>query len=145
MMYTSRYTNPELTANPDKYSVVRISVGYPRFLKYKLAGTLKALAPVGYHKLTDKKEFRRRYVEQLETLGVEQIEQMFKEYEQEGKTIVLCCYEDVRKGGENWCHRTMLADWWEYKTGETIEELKDPTAYKLELPSNPFMAIFNSI
>lgn len=44
----------------------------------------------------------------------------------EGKDVVLCCYEDVRKPNE-WCHRLVFAEWWYEKTGEKIEELPDPS------------------
>ena len=49
--------------------------------------------------------------------------------EVEGKDLVLLCYEDVRNL-EDWCHRTMFAQWYCEHTGEIIEELKDPNPPK---------------
>ena len=43
----------------------------------------------------------------------------------------LLCYEDVRKGESDWCHRTMFAKWWFEKTGEVIPELPDPSTPKI--------------
>ncbi len=37
--------------------------------------------------------------------------QILQHYEDMGKPVVLCCYEDVRKPGE-WCHRLVFAEWW---------------------------------
>ena len=51
--------------------------------------------------------------------------------EQPDKDIVLLCYEDVRKGESDWCHRTMFAKWWFEKTGEVIPELPDPSTPKI--------------
>ena len=49
--------------------------------------------------------------------------------EVEGKDLVLLCYEDVRNL-EDWCHRTMFAQWYCEHTGEIIEELEDPNPPK---------------
>ena len=51
--------------------------------------------------------------------------------EQPGKDTVLLCYEDVRKGESDWCHRTMFAKWWFERTGEVIAELPDPSTPKI--------------
>ena len=37
---------------------------------------------------------------------------------------MLLCYEDVRIP-EDWCHRTVFAEWWAENTGEEIRELPD--------------------
>lgn len=47
----------------------------------------------------------------------------------QGKDLVLLCYEDVRIP-EDWCHRTVFAEWWVENTGEIIEELPDPNPPK---------------
>lgn len=143
MLYTSRYFNPFIKTNLDKLTVVRISVGTPRFLPYKLAGYIKELAPIGYHRLTDKDEFKKRYIAQLEQVGVDKIAEELDKFEVDGKEIVLCCYEDVRKGGDNWCHRMLFAQWWHQQTGDIVDEVYDPTKFKLELSDTPFMDILN--
>ena len=52
----------------------------------------------------------------------------------EGKKLVLLCYEDVRVP-EDWCHRTVFAEWWAEHVGEAIEELPDPSEPKLKKPA----------
>ena len=103
MVYTSRYSNPELRTG--KYTAVRISLGTPRWnIGYNLDAEMPDLMPFGLlHK--------------------------FELYEDEGmgKDVVLLCYEDIRKGPNDWCHRRTFADWWQQRTGEVIPELFDPT------------------
>ena len=36
---------------------------------------------------------------------------------------------------ENWCHRTVFAEWWAEQTGELIEELYDPSEPKVKKPA----------
>ncbi len=138
MLYTSRFFNPELQQNPDKYTVARISVGEPRFLKYKPVAWIKELAPFGLLEIKSKYEFRERYIERLEYYGVDWLKARFEILQERGKPVVLCCFEDVRKLGNNWCHRTMLADWFYEKTGERIPELPDLSPFKIELSDTPF-------
>ena len=66
----------------------------------------------------------------MECIGVEYIRKLIAGYELLGKDVVLLCYEDVRKGESDWCHRTIFADWWREKTGEVIPELPDPSPVK---------------
>lgn len=141
MIFTSRFFNPELTAHHDLYSVVRISVGFPRFLPYKLAGSIKELAPKGLLGMSDKFLFRQLYFDKLDFLGVDHISYLLQNFEKLGKHVVLCCFEDIRKGGDNWCHRTMFADWWFQNTNQFIDELDDPSVVKLELSDSPFSDI----
>ena len=69
----------------------------------------------------------------MEGIGADKIINMVMRFEeaadQEGKDLVLLCYEDVRNP-EDWCHRTMFAQWYCEHTGEIIEELKDPNPPK---------------
>lgn len=129
MIYTSRYSNPEL--NSGAYVPVAISVGKPRWpLKYKLAGEIMILAPTrAMIKMTDKEAYRNMYIERLNSYGVDRILKALRAFEREGKDTVLLCFEDIRKP-ENWCHRTMFAEWWNEQTGEVIEELTDPSGKK---------------
>lgn len=138
MLYTSRYFNPELQQNPDTYAVVRISVGTPRFLKYKPVAWIKELAPIGLLEIKSKSEFRDRYIERLEYFGIDMITARLETLQEKGKPVVLCCYEDIRKLGDTWCHRTMFADWFFEKTGERISELPDPSPFQLAYSSSPF-------
>lgn len=130
MIYTSRFSNPELKTG--NYTAVRISVGSPRWnLGYTVNGAISELTPKGiFGKYETKAAFEIAYRKRLNCVGVEYIRKLLRGYELLGKDVALLCYEDVRKGDSDWCHRTMFADWWREKTGEVIPELYDPSPVK---------------
>lgn len=130
MIYTSRFSNPELKTG--KYTAVRISVGSPRWkVGYEVSGAINELMPKGvYGKYEVKEEYEAAYRKRLDCFGVEHIKKLLAEYEALGKDVVLLCYEDIRKGESDWCHRTMFASWWMENTGEVIPELVDPSPVK---------------
>lgn len=131
MIYTSRYVNRELQNG--LYTAVRISIGTPRWnLGYELAGAIKDLMPWGLKDIQNIDVFRSRYYERLNRCGVSRIRNQLQYFEQFGKDVVLLCYEDVRKGPHNWCHRTVFADWWLQEIGEKISELKDGSKFTPE-------------
>lgn len=131
-IYVSRYSNPELKKGI--YTAVRISIGTPRWqLGYKLAGAIKDLMPFGLFKdprYNDYETFKPAYFARLDKVGLQNIAKQIKDLSEDGKDVVLLCYEDIRKGPDNWCHRTVFAEWWKARTGEEIEELYDPTGEK---------------
>lgn len=142
MIYTSRYSNPELKSG--KYTAVRISLGAPRWdVGYIISGEINILKPYGlFGKYdNDKQSFEAEYRKLLEKSGVELINRKLEEFKRFGKDVVLLCYEDVRKGENDWCHRIMFAKWWKEQTGETINELFDPTTPKIEKPSKQISSI----
>ena len=125
-LYTSRFGNKELETG--KYTVVGIVRGMPRFpVKYKIAGNVIQIAPPRFlwHE-NNREQFREPYFEHLEKSGYSVIGTIIQKYLNDGKDVVLCCYEDVRKPDE-WCHRLVFAEWWYEKTGQKIEELPDPS------------------
>lgn len=131
MIYTSRFANPELKTG--KYTAVRISLGGPRWnTGYTIAGVISDLAPKGLmgKKYEEKAAFEIAYWNRLNAIGVQRIQEQLSAYERLGKDIVLLCFEDVRKGGDNWCHRTIFAQWWREQTGINIPELPDPSTPK---------------
>lgn len=129
MIYTSRYSNPELRNG--NYTAVRISIGTPRWnIGYPLAGEIKDLMPFGLLDVEDSTIFKARYFEMLNKKGVTRIKNQLRHFETLGKPVVLLCYEDIRKGDSNWCHRTMFAEWWFNQTGEKIVELVDNSKVK---------------
>lgn len=130
MIYTSGFSNPELKTG--KYTAVRISVGSPRWkVGYDISGAISELMPKGiFGKYETKAAFEVEYRKRLECIGVDYIRKLIAGYELLGKDVVLLCYEDVRKGESDWCHRTIFADWWREKTGEVIPELPDPSPVK---------------
>lgn len=124
MYYTARYANKKLKEG--NFTCVRISIGTPKWrLPYQLKGEVKEIMPWGMLKITDIKAFRNLYYNALDKYGVNRIRESIDKYKESGKIIVLLCYEDIRKGPEEWCHRRVFADWWELRTGEKIEELPE--------------------
>ena len=116
-IWTSRYSNKELVENKDKYYCVGISLGTPKFpLGYTVEQQCYSLAPKGYMLRMELEKFTEEYYRK-----------------QEGKDLVLLCYEDVRIP-EDWCHRTVFAQWYCEMTGEIIEELPDPNPPKVKKP-----------
>lgn len=129
MIYTSRYSNPELRSG--NYTAVRISIGTPRWdIGFPLAGEIKDLMPFGLLDVEDSAIFKARYFEALNKKGVARIKNQLQKFETLGKSVVLLCYENIRKGDSNWCHRTMFAKWWLNQTGEKIFELVDNSKIK---------------
>ena len=129
MIYTSRFSNPRLKSGD--YAVVAISLGVPRYkLGYEIVGRIPAIAPAPYlMRENDRMVFGRRYLQQLERVGVNAVRSELDRYRDSGKDVVLCCFEDIRNP-ELFCHRTNFAEWWRNKTGELIEELDDPSKNK---------------
>lgn len=127
MVYTSRYSNPELKTG--KYTAVRISLGTPKWpIGYNLDAEMKDLMPFGLlGKFERYEDFERAYFERLDQKGVQRIFSQLQRFERLGKDVVLLCYEDIRKGPDDWCHRRTFADWWLKNTGEALPELFDPT------------------
>ena len=137
-IWTSRYSNKELVENKDKYYCVGISLGTPKFpLGYTVEQQCYSLAPKGYMLRMELEKFTEEYYRKLEGIGNDKIIDMVMRFEKtaadEGKDLVLLCYEDVRIP-EDWCHRTVFAQWYCEMTGEIIEELPDPNPPKVKKP-----------
>lgn len=133
---TSRYSNKRLR-EPGCYPV-GISIGTPRFkLGYELRGQCYTLAPKGPMLHMEYEQYREAYFNKLNLIGAQKVISIVRKLEsdarREGKTLVLLCFEDVRKPGE-WCHRTLFAEWWKKRTGEDIEELDDAEEPKMPTP-----------
>ena len=107
---------------PEDMVKVRISLGNPRWkTPYQIAGTIKNLMPT--RDLLSKNlyydDYKEEYIRILESVGLCAIQKALAEF---GKNVVLLCFENVTKD-ENWCHRRIFAEWYEQKTGESIQEL----------------------
>lgn len=96
MIYTSRYSNPELKTG--NYTVVGITRGAPKFpLRYTLAGNIMEIAPPGYlFNEYNRERFTPPYFQHMDRVGTARIAQILQHYEDMGKPVVLCCYEDGR-------------------------------------------------
>lgn len=124
MIFTSRYSNQTQLTDP-RYIKIGITLGKPKFaLRYQVDATIKELAPSGamFH-IYDRKVFTEQYFTRMNKLGVKGVQELLEPYVEEGKDLVLLCYEDLRKPGE-WCHRQVFAEWWEKETGVRIQELE---------------------
>ena len=95
MVYTSRYSNPELRTG--KYTAVRISLGTPRWnIGYNLDAEMPDLMPFGLlHKFDLYEDFERAYFARLDQKGVKRILSQLQRFEGMGKDVVLLCYEDI--------------------------------------------------
>lgn len=128
-MYVSRFSNRELKSG--KYTVYGICKSMPKYpTGYWISGNLRILAPSwSLFRENDRERFESGYWDQLERTGLRKIKMALNSIDDEGKDVVLCCYEDVRDP-KQFCHRTVFAKWWEEKTGEAIPELPDPSPNK---------------
>jgi hypothetical protein len=107
-----------------KYAPVGITLGGPpRFQKYPVR-LWRALGPKSDYFKADPDVFTRRYVEDLDELGVDAIlEKLTAIAEEEGtEGVALLCFEDLGNPAL-WCHRTLFREWWALRTGEALNEL----------------------
>ena len=75
--------------------------------------------------------YRPRYLELLNNHGPVKLrgdleyisEEYAKANDGEVRPLVLLCYEKLSKGPDQWCHRTLLADWLQQKLNLNVTEL----------------------
>lgn len=128
MIFTSRFANPRLKSGG--YSVYGICRTMPKYVRYPVSGNIQMLAPNWrIFREYDREKFDSGYRHQLEEIGIDRVMNALFETEDDRKDVVLCCYEDVRDPNQ-FCHRTVLAEWIEEKTGIRIKELDDPSIPK---------------
>ncbi|MDK2899613.1 MAG: hypothetical protein PWQ45_115 [Thermosipho sp. (in: thermotogales)] len=132
MIYTGRFT-----AKYENAVKVAISVGKPKW-ENGYDAKVDALAPYGILNKYPLGLQKVKYKEKLEKIGAESIKDLMNKLEKkfEGKDVILCCWEDLRKPNQQ-CHRRWLADWLEEKTGFLIpekdfEKTKKQTIKKVE-------------
>lgn len=119
---TSRYHAYDLIERSAMVPV-GITVMKPRWkLPYEIIYMNEA-APMGLAKVTDREEFRKRYIDRLEDTGAMFFRERFSAIsgEHSGRGIALLCYEDVSKG--DYCYRRDFAAWWFGKIGDKVPEL----------------------
>lgn len=122
-VYISRYSNKEL--NNENYTPVSISLGLPKFkIGYKISKQVYSLAPGRDYFRAREDVFTDRYLEGLEKLGIEKVMRILEGLVEQGKDLVLLCFEDTDK---DLCHRTLLANWLKEKKGLEVLELHDPS------------------
>lgn len=89
---------------------VSISVGVPRFFK---GMHRKELAPTWAMMKMSRQDYDNAFQKKLEKLEAKAI------YEQLPDNAVLLCYEKPN----DWCHRRMVAEWFENELGIVVEEV----------------------
>ena len=128
---TARYHNRKL-ADRAQYAVIRSSVGAPRWMTTD--GDLKAMWPERAWLDLPLAEYKPKYLAKLEQFGVlafaVELERL--RVELADRTLVLCCYEDLRDPSQ-WCHRRMFAEWFTAQHGYAIDELEE--AVPVEKPA----------
>jgi hypothetical protein len=98
---------------------VRTSQGYPWWrCDANDATSLLDLTPDPGYFRAPVDEFTRRYVAQLDRVGVEALRQQFQLLD-DGRPLVLLCFERIAAH----CHRRLFAEWWQQQTGEVIPEV----------------------
>lgn len=109
-------------------------------LQYYSNNVIKAISPYAAADAGMRMElekFTEEYYRKLEGIGNDKIINMVMRFEAmaaaKGKELVFLCYEDVRIP-EDWCHRTVFAQWYCEQTGEIIKELPDPNPPKVKKP-----------
>jgi hypothetical protein len=109
---------------------VRFTVGYPFRLRlaYKPAGHAKLITPTRDMLSLPEDAYTFRYLQILNSAGVNAIRGELAAIAGPGGRVVLLCFERLNEpakkpGGHNWCHRSLFAQWWTQQTGEDVPEL----------------------
>src|SRR4029077_12549804 len=111
----SHYSAAKLIIESDLVPVA-ISIGAPKFpLSYEVV-YMRRLAPWGLREIADNGEFTERYRARLDGIGIDLIRKPFHfiPAEHDNRGLVLLCFEPVGR----FCHRHVLAEWWEQQTGQ---------------------------
>lgn len=119
---TSRYQEGDLIRESGLMPI-GISVGRPKFPLGYTPLYMEELAPFGLLQIEDPVEFDRGYIERLERVGTDALQNCFAAIcaEHETPGLVLLCFEPVGQP----CHRHLFSRWWEHQSGETVPELRE--------------------
>lgn len=132
-LYTSRYQEKSLAGREDLVKV-RTTVGTPRFALGYPMEFCGLIAPYGAF---GKPNWQELYWARLNDKGVTAIREALETISErhDGRDLVLLCYEDVLKDGDDVCHRRHFAAFWELNTGEVVRELdRDGPVAQLPAP-----------
>ena len=120
-MKTSYFAN---TRNIDKskYCPIGIAQYPPKWLP--AIATYLPLAPTRklFHSKLELKAYRAVFMKQLAELDPERVRKELKAIHGALEPVLLC-YEAPPFDAQNFCHRRMVARWWEEQTGEPVPEL----------------------
>ncbi|MFI6290077.1 hypothetical protein ACIBEJ_00745 [Nonomuraea sp. NPDC050790] len=108
---------------------VRTTVGLPRFaLAYQLAGHAKLITPRREFLGRPRDAYTLLYRRHLDAIGVGAIHAELTGIaatHEPGRPLVLLCFDrfDKLTPPDDWCHRTLFADWWKQHVGDDVPEL----------------------
>ena len=124
-LFTSRYNN-QLAIMTSGLVPVGITLGGVRFkLRYELAARFNQLAPDWKMlKIADPLAFRRAFRARMDALGIDGVAALLNPISEahQGRAVVLLCFENLAEPVA-WCHRRILAEWLEARTGQQVPEL----------------------
>lgn len=103
-IYTSYYGNAKKLRDAN-IQIIGISQGKPSFVDCPF---INQLAPTRAMRSMSKSNYEVAYKQHLSLLNFDDIMQQIKLLSN-GRDVALCCYESL-KTPNDWCHRTMLAD-----------------------------------
>jgi Protein of unknown function, DUF488 len=116
-VYTSSYSR----FRPEWGVPVGITVALPRWFAHGVE-VWQTPAPFGLLDVTDEGEFRRRYRHRLHRLTPKVLGELRDLVETYAPApLVLLCYEPPGA----WCHRVLLAEWLQEKTGLLVPEWEE--------------------
>jgi hypothetical protein len=129
-MKTSHYA-----AGGREPGAICISLGHPKWLPS--LPRYESLMPHGSWLHMAPGEYEKRFLAMLSRLDAKRVWRELHEMVAPNEPVLLC-YEDLRKQGL-WCHRTMVAKWFERELGIEIGELlKEPAPP----PPDPQLKLF---
>ncbi|MEZ4376229.1 MAG: DUF488 family protein [Polyangiaceae bacterium] len=120
-MKTSCFKNYQ---GPGRISIARYAPrGTPSGYK-----VVKALAPGAWFNSVSQFEYRQRYFAQLEALDPEatwnELHRLARMTSGRDAEPVLLCWEKPPFTSKNWCHRRMVAEWFQRTLGREVPELE---------------------
>jgi hypothetical protein len=124
---TSRYQAKDLIVASGLVPV-GISIGEPKFpLGYQCVYVTR-LAPWGLREISDDEEFTRRYRDRLDAIGIDQVQRRFRSISaaHDDRGLSFLCFEPAGA----FCHRRVLASWYEEQTGQHVPELEDQQLFE---------------
>jgi len=123
-VYTSYYGNFKKLKKANIVPI-GISLGTPKFISEHLDKILY-LAPRRDMLGMEYDDYKKLYLERLSKVDWDDVRRLIKQFGQ-GKDVAFCCYESL-KNEDDWCHRTMLAEFINNFSGkEVITEWKEQT------------------
>lgn len=107
---------------PEMGRPIRISLARPKYrTSIESDDRLSALTPHPSYFRASPEEFDRRYLAQLDRVGVERLRRQFQALD-DGRPLILLCFEWHPSSGAD-CHRRRFAEYWELHTGQIIPEI----------------------